>query len=246
MALADLMAVSDELEAEYNYQVDVNMYSLASGRFERDNMAQNENLSAPVSQLLPAEVNYLTFQRDDGPGRLYYTAFLDSFISAEFLPALDRGYSVERAYFDAACDPEEGECQSITQINAGRDVRVELTIVVPNDGVYVVVTDPIPAGTEAVDPGLETTLPDQGGRIQRVDNDYLHGYWGWWYFNNIEYRDDSVVFSSEFLPAGTYQYSYTLQTVIPGTYQVIPATARLEFFPDTFGRSDGFLFQIVE
>jgi hypothetical protein len=48
------------------------------------------------------------------------------------------------------------------------------------------------------------------------------------------------------LPAGTYQYSYTLQTTIPGTYQVNPATARLEFFPDVFGRSNGFLFEITD
>jgi uncharacterized protein YfaS (alpha-2-macroglobulin family) len=177
---------------------------------------------------------------------LYYSAYLDSFISAENLPPLDRGFTVERAYYDAACDPTEDECQPINEIKAGEAVRVELTIIAASDGVYVVVTDPIPAGTEAVDPGLETTLPDQGGRIQRVDDDYYPGFWGWWYFNNIEYRDDQVVFSSEFLPAGTYQYSYTLQTTIPGTYQVNPTTARLEFFPDVFGRSNGFLFEIVD
>jgi uncharacterized protein YfaS (alpha-2-macroglobulin family) len=246
MALSDWMAVSGELEADYNYQVDVNTEPVISGRFERDNITATEDLAVPVSQLLPADINYLTFQRDEGPGQLYYTAYLDSFISAQNLTPMERGFTVERAYYDADCDPEEDECQPISEIEAGQEVRVELTIVAPSDGVYVVVTDPIPAGTEPVDPGLLTTASDQGGRIQRVDEDYRHGYWGWWHFNNIEYRDDRVVFSSEFLPAGTYQYSYTLQTTIPGTYQVIPATARLEFFPDVFGRSDGFLFQIVE
>ena len=246
MALSDWMAVSGELEADYNYQVDVNMEPLTSGRFEGDNITITEDLAVPVSQLLPADVNYLTFQRDEGPGRLYYTAYLDSFISAENLAPMERGFTVERAYYDAECDPEESDCQPISAIEAGKEVRVELTIVAPSDGVYVVVTDPIPAGTEAVDPGLLTTAADQGGRIQRVDEEYHYGYWGWWHFNNIEYRDDRVVFSSEFLPAGTYQYSYTLQTTIPGTYQVLPATARLEFFPDVFGRSDGLLLQIVE
>ena len=55
---------------------------------------------------------------------------------------------------------------------------------------------------------------------------------------------ERVVFLSDFLPAGTYQYSYTLQTTIPGRYQVIPATAREAFFPEVFGRSDGFVFEI--
>jgi uncharacterized protein YfaS (alpha-2-macroglobulin family) len=246
MALSDWMAVSGELEADYAYQIDVNLQRLSDGRFDSDNVTRNEDLALPITQLLPDDVNYLTFQRDEGPGRLYYAAYLDSFINADDLMPLARGFTVQRAYYDAECDPEQDDCQPITDIKAGERVRVELTIVVPNDGMYVVVTDPIPAGAEAVDPGLETTDAGQGGSIERTDDQYRYGYWGWWYFNNIEYRDDAVVFSSEFLPAGTYQYSYTLQTTIPGTYQVLPATARLEFFPDTFGRSDGFLFRIVE
>jgi uncharacterized protein YfaS (alpha-2-macroglobulin family) len=246
MALSDWMAASGELEADYNYQAESNMTLLAQGHFGSDNVTASEDLSVPISELLPADVNFLTFQRDDGPGRLYYSAYLRSFISAENLPALDRGFTVERAYFDANCDPAEEECQPISSIKAGDQVRVELTIVAPNDGAYVEVADPLPAGAEAVDPGLATSRPDQGGGIQRVDATYFPGYWGWWYFNHIEYRDDQVVFSSAFLPAGTYQYSYTLQTNIPGTFQVNPATARLEFFPDVFGRSSGFLFEIVE
>ena len=80
----------------------------------------------------------------------------------------------------------------------------------------------------------------------RTDRDYLHGYWGWWYFDRIEYRDDAVIFLSNYLPAGTYQFTYHLQPTIPGEYQVIPATARQEFFPDVFGRSDGLVFTIEE
>jgi uncharacterized protein YfaS (alpha-2-macroglobulin family) len=119
-------------------------------------------------------------------------------------------------------------------------------VIAPNDLIFAVVKDPIPSGTEAIDPGLETTVTDTGTGISRTDQDYQYGYWGWWYFNRIEFRDDSVVFHSEFLPAGTYQYTYLLQATIPGEYQVIPATARQEFFPEVFGRSDGSLFSVVE
>ncbi len=83
------------------------------------------------------------------------------------------------------------------------------------------------------------------GGVERQDEDYFFGYWGWWYFNQIEYRDEKVVFSSDFLPAGTYQYTYTLQTVIPGEFQVMPAVGYQEFFPEVFGRSDGMLFSIT-
>jgi hypothetical protein len=28
------------------------------------------------------------------------------------------------------------------------------------------------------------------------EQDYRHGYWGWWYFNRIEYRDEKGEFTS--------------------------------------------------
>jgi uncharacterized protein YfaS (alpha-2-macroglobulin family) len=246
LALTEWMAASGELEADYDYRVDVNGAELSSGHFDRGNITESEELSVPVSTLILDETNFLDFQRGGGDGRLYYTTHLDSFISAENLDPVSRGITVERAYFDAACDPEESVCQPISEIEAGQQVRVELTIIAPNDLVYAVVEDHFPAGAEAIDPGLETSVSDAGGTVQRVDEEYTYGYWGWWFFNRIEYRDDRVVFLSDFLPAGTYQYSYTLQTAIPGEYQVTPATAREEFFPEVFGRSDGFLFSIVE
>ncbi|MCI0397315.1 MAG: Ig-like domain-containing protein [Chloroflexi bacterium] len=246
LALSDWMAATSELEADYGYQVNINGRQLTSGQFDRSNVTGSESLAVPMSDLLPEEVNFLDFQRGEGAGRLYYSAFLDAFISAGQLDAVNRGIVVQRSYYDAACDPEESECQPITTIQAGQQVRVELTIIVPNDLVYAIVEDHIPAGAEAIDPGLATSVSGAGGAITRTDEEYQYGYWGWWYFNRIEYRDDRVVFYSDFLPAGTYQYTYTLQTTIPGQYQVIPAIAREEFFPDVFGRSEGLLFTITE
>jgi uncharacterized protein YfaS (alpha-2-macroglobulin family) len=246
LALTDWMVATSELDADYGYQVAVNGEQLVSGQFDRDNITENVYAAVAVENLHLGEVNFLDFQRSEGDGRLYYTTYLDSFIKAENLEPVNRGFVVQRAYYDAACDPQEDECQPITEMEAGQQVRVELTIIVPNDQVFVVVEDPIPAGAEAIDPGLETSASGTGGTFQRVDQDYSCCFWGWWYFDRIEYRDDKVVFLSEFLPAGTYQYTYTLQTTIPGQYQVNPATARQEFFPEVFGRSDGFTFEIAE
>src|SRR5690606_13381172 len=159
---------------------------------------------------------------------------------------VNRGFTVERNYYDAGCDPEAQTCEALTAIAAGQRVRVELTIITPNDRTFVRVEDPIPAGTEAVDPGLATSAGGLGGTVSRTDRDYRYGYWGWWFFNRIEYRDDRVVFLSNFLPAGTYQYSYFLETPIPGDYQVRPAVAYEDFFPEVFGRSAGLGFTVEE
>ncbi|MGH2538325.1 MAG: Ig-like domain-containing protein [Candidatus Promineifilaceae bacterium] len=244
LALSDWMAASGELGADYDYSLTVNGRPAAEGHFDAANIDASEEMALPLADLERAEVNFLEFGRRAGPGRLYYTAYLDSFILAQELPAVDRGFSVQRRYFDAACDPELESCEPITAIQAGRPVRVELTIAVPEDRTFVRVEDPIPAGAEAVDPGLQTSASGQGGQIEAQETEFRYGYWGWWYFENIEYRDSRVVFTSEFLPAGTYLYSYTLNTLLPGAYQVNPTTARETFFPDVFGRSEGLLFEI--
>jgi uncharacterized protein YfaS (alpha-2-macroglobulin family) len=189
-------------------------------------------------------VNYFEFRRGTGDGRLYYTLHLDSFIDANSVTAVNRGFTVQRTYYNADCDPETEECQPITQLAAGEQVRVELTIIAEHDMFNVIVQDPIPAGTEALDPNLETTASGFEGEISRTDEEYRYGYWGWWYFDRIEFRDEQVRFLSSYLPAGTYQYTYYLQTTIPGDYQVMPTTARQEFFPEVFGRSDGLLFTV--
>lgn len=246
LALTDWMAVTGELEADFPYLLNVNGGNVERGRFAEENVTESVESSVPVARLLQDDVNFLIFEHGDGPGRLYYTAHLNAFIDAEAVEPVSRGITVQRSYYDAACHPEEETCEPIDEIEAGRRVRVELTVVAPNDLTYARVEAPIPAGAEAVDPGLATSAAGLGGDIQRTDREYRYGYWGWWHFDEIEYRDDRVVFYSSFLPAGTYQYTYFLETSIPGDFQVRPAVAYEEFFPEVFGRSAGMLFTIAE
>ena len=245
-ALTNWMAATGELEADYQYTLAVNTTQQAQGNFASADILTGESLSLPISELVLDDVNYLDFQRTEGNGRLYYTVHLDSFIPAESVTAVSRGMSLQRAYYDAACDPDQETCEPITQIQAGQQVRVELTLVAPNNGLYVTLEDYFPAGTEAIDSGLATSASGFGGGTTHVDEPYRYGYWGWWYFNRIEYRDDRIQFFANFLPAGTYQYTYFLQATIPGEYQVRPSLAQQEFFPEVFGRADGMRFAIVE
>ncbi|MCA9970336.1 MAG: hypothetical protein KC425_08975, partial [Anaerolineales bacterium] len=244
LALTRWMAATGELQADYSYALAVNLQPEIQGDFTPQTVLENEFTSIPAADLALGDVNYVEISRGEGNGRLYYTLHLDSFFAAADAQPLSRGVTVQRTYYDAACDPEAEACEPITRIAAGQEVRVELTVIAPTDQVYLVVRDPIPSGAEAVDPGLATSGGGAGAGIRPVSQDYRYGYWGWWYFNRIEFRDEQVVFFAEFLPAGTYQCSYTLQATIPGAYQVMPATARQEFFPEVFGRSDGLLFTI--
>jgi hypothetical protein len=243
-ALTDWMLASGELAADFGYGLLVNGQEWTDGTFTQARITENESVSVANNRLAREEVNYFEFRRGAGDGRLYYTMHLDSFVDANSVTAVNRGFTVQRTYYDAACDPETESCQPITQLAAGEQVRVELTIIAEHDMFNVIVQDPIPAGTEAIDPNLETSASGSEGDISRTDEAYRPGYWGWWSFDRIEYRDEQVRFLSSSLPAGTYQYTYFLQTTIPGEFQVMPATARQEFFPEVFGRSDGLLFTV--
>ena len=64
-----------------------------------------------------------------------------------------------------------------------------------------------------------------------------------WY-SRSELRDEKVVLFADYLPKGTYEYSYTMRATLPGDYHVIPTVASQFYFPEVFGRSDGRLLSI--
>jgi uncharacterized protein YfaS (alpha-2-macroglobulin family) len=69
--------------------------------------------------------------------------------------------------------------------------------------------------------------------------------WGWWWFSNIEMRDEKVVLYATYLPRGTYQFNYVIYPGLAGEYNVIPPTAQEFYFPEVYGRGDGLLFTIT-
>ncbi len=247
LALTDWLAATQELEANYDWALTVNLQPTADGFFSEANVTERVQESVPMSQLVVGDTNFLGFERGSGDGRLYYNLHLNAYLPAQSVQATSRGITVQRAYYDAACDPTTETCLPINSIAAGQQVRVELTIIAPTDLLYVVVSDPLPAGAEGIDPNLETNSQTFSGGVENVGQDEnLWGWWGWWYFNRIEYRDEQVAFYADFLPAGTYLYTYFLQANIPGDYQVMPTLAKQAFFPEVFGRTDGMLFSITE
>ncbi|MER3459035.1 MAG: hypothetical protein C4309_10800 [Chloroflexota bacterium] len=137
-------------------------------------------------------------------------------------------------------------CPAVTSANLGDEIQVRLTIVAPHDLYYVVVEDPLPAGAEAIDASLLTTSAvGQPPELTRVVPGYGPG-WGWWWFSHSELRDEKVVLFATHLPAGTYEYTYTMRATLPGQFKVLPTTAYEFYFPEVFGRSAGMLFPIQE
>jgi uncharacterized protein YfaS (alpha-2-macroglobulin family) len=165
---------------------------------------------------------------------LYYSAYLSASLPVAEIQALDQGVSLSREYFTL-----DDSKKPITEIERGELVRVRLTVVVPAAVHYIAINDPLPAGLEALDASLAT---DTAVPSSYTAQDYKERGWGWWYFSHVELRDEKVVLSADYLPAGTYVYTNIARASTAGTFNVIPPTASEFYFPDVGGRGAGSVF----
>jgi len=240
MTLTNWLVATGELSADYDWAVGMNGVRLGDGSANADTVNETQLLTADSSLLFVEEINRLTVARDQGLGNLYYTAHLNAYLPVDKIQPLDRGIAISREYFN----PSESDDLPVYLAEQGDILLARLTIVAPADLYYVIVDDPLPAGLETIDQSFETspeiTAPE------RYDFDAIwQGGWGWWYFDHFELRDERVLISADYLPAGTYVYTYLVRASTPGTYFVIPPTAHEFYFPEVYGRGSGGSF-IVE
>ncbi len=238
MALTDWMSVSGELQGNYAYAVQLNGQPLGQGQVTKDNLRTSQTLQVAVKDLLAGEANRLVFARDGQAGALYYTTHLTVDLPADQVKALDQGILLTRRYY-ALTDLKK----PITQASLGQELQVTLTLVAPAGLSYVVVDDPLPAGLEAVDTSLKSSPTND----IPADYDWTRlgqDGWGWWYFPHAELRDEKLVLSADYLPGGTYTYTYRVRAMTSGLFQVIPPTAQEFYFPEVYGRGDGSIFTV--
>jgi hypothetical protein len=54
-----------------------------------------------------------------------------------------------------------------------------------------------------------------------------------------------VALFAQYLPRGTYEYTYLMRASVPGEFLTMPSTAYEMYFPEVFGRSDGGKFTVA-
>jgi uncharacterized protein YfaS (alpha-2-macroglobulin family) len=235
-ALTNWLIAFHEFEANYRYAIGLNGDLLQDGTVNADNLTNTVRLQIEAAQMLAKGVNYLVITRGEGAGNLYYTAYLDASLPVPEIQPLDQGIIVSRQYFSLADDKTP-----ITEIARGEVVRVQLTVIAPDSLHYVLVNDPLPAGLEAIDTSLLTDV--QVPSIYTYQ-DFSSRGWAWWFFDHVELRDEKVILSADYLPPGTYVYTYLARASTAGTYNVIPVTAEELYFPDVAGRGAGSVFVV--
>ncbi len=239
MALTDWMVASGELRGDYDYQAVLNGQALAEGAVTPDTVREGQVLRVAVRDLLRDQVNRLTIARSAGEGVLYYTAHLKTRLWASEAKPISRGITVSREYFRAD-DPDT----PVTSAKVGDVITVRVTITLPQEIYYFVLEDPIPAGTEPVDTSLLTTSQLNQPPTIRPTHD-PRWYWGWWLFDRSELRDEQLNLYADFLPRGTYVYTYQVRASIPGEFQTMPSHAYAFYFPEVLGRGEGTLLTVT-
>jgi len=245
MALTEMMKGTGELGGDFAFSGTLNDIPFATGQATGTSQLTPVVAEVNLDRLLTDEPNALKLRRDPGPGRLYYHAALHVSQAVEEVAPLNRGISVTRAYYPVGVDCILEDCVPVDGARAGDLVTVRLTLTLSDSVYYLAVEDYIPAGTEILDISLKTTQLGIPGDEPYFDhrNPFIGG-WGWWYFGSPQIHDNRVAWMAEFLPAGTYELTYTLVVLQPGSFRVIPARAWQFYFPEVQGTSAGTIFEI--
>jgi uncharacterized protein YfaS (alpha-2-macroglobulin family) len=246
LALNSYMVGTGGYAADYSFDATLNNQPLAQGQASGPGALTPVLSTVPITSLLPDYPNALTINRGAGTGSLYYRAALQVYQPVELVKPLEKGMHIERNYYLGDCTTL---CQPIHSIQLAQGTRltVKLTLTLPTDVYYLNVADYIPAGTEILDTSLKTSQQGQGSGTDVTQYDPADPFadgWGWWYFEGPQIYDNHVVWTSDFLSAGTYVISYTLIPMQAGEFRVIPARAWLTFFPEVQGTTAGEIFEI--
>uniref|UniRef100_A0A7C3PGR9 Alpha-2-macroglobulin family protein n=1 Tax=Oscillatoriales cyanobacterium SpSt-418 TaxID=2282169 RepID=A0A7C3PGR9_9CYAN len=235
-ALSALVAYS-QLQAEPpNFEASAQLAgkTLVSGNFQS---YQKPSVSAqiPIAEL-PRDRQTITLKKS-GRGVLHYlVAFRYRLQGAQ--PGRFNGLRVTRSlrlanqskvlYRNGLYSPDP------LTVPAGQVFDLELEIITDHPVDHVVITDPLPAGFEAVDNTFQTTSPAN----QAQSDSWQLG------FRTI-YKDKVVAYGDRLQP-GVYTLHYLARSVTPGKYIYPGAEARLQYAPEDFGRSATFAIDIQD
>jgi uncharacterized protein YfaS (alpha-2-macroglobulin family) len=180
-----------------------------------------------------------------GTGRLYYATRL-SYASTEAKDGdTNAGIEVHREY-SKQTDGKWALLAKPYAIRQGDVVRVDLYVTLPTARNFVVVDDPIAGGFEAVNSDLanNSKVDAQAGAFQAAGGSFYVKYGDWneydfsfWSFNHKELRQNAARFFADYLPAGHYHLSYTVQAIGAGDFAIMPTLASEMYDPDIFGKT---------
>lgn len=194
----------------------------------------NYVLKVPMSQL-PRGQNELVLSKS-GEGNLHYLTAFNYRLKGN-QPGRFNGLRVTR-YIRPVDEDKVLQKMSIyapdksLSINAGEVFDIGLEIISDRPVDQVVITDPLPAGLEAIDASLATATTT----LQPKQDSWEIGY--------RQFYKDKVVAYSDRLQAGVYNLHYLVRSISPGVFDWPGAEAHLQYAPEEFGRSASTILEV--
>ena len=212
---------------------------LATAEF-RGRSTTSASTSVPMADVLSAmtaAAGELVVEKR-GAGTLFYGGRMRYQLDPATVTAQSSGFTIERRYEPFV---ESGTAPGATSFAAGDLVRVVLTITAPAERRFVAVTDPLPAGFEAVDGWFATTARDlarqastEGGRDES-DNWLERMRRGG--FDHVEKLDDRVQLFATRLGDGRHEFAYLVRATTSGVFLAAPAWVEQMYEPEVNGRT---------
>jgi alpha-2-macroglobulin len=208
---------------------------LAKARFQG---YRNPNLEVKVPMAeLPKGKNDLILTKS-GQGTLHYLVAYQYRLQGN-QPGSLNGLRVTR-YIRAANEDKELRKTGIYDLDdpltlpVGQVFDIGLEIISDRPVEKVIITDPLPAGFEAVDTSFQTST----SYFKTQQNSWQIAY-------QNTYKDRIVAYADS-LNAGVYSLHYLVRSVTPGTFEWPGAEARLQYSPEEFGRCASSTLELKE
>ncbi|MGZ3574084.1 MAG: alpha-2-macroglobulin family protein [Vulcanimicrobiaceae bacterium] len=237
-ALRALVEASQRESARGNFSVTVLAGSRTLGRAQIATTAEEPSAIVADLREFPPNAHEIVLHKD-GAGTLHYVVEYTYRVPAN-APGRIEGLRVTRAVrsmnqkavlASIGLAPQSGDPLAFP---AGNVFDVALTVVTDHPVDRVVLSDPLPAGFEALDTSFATTASYYEPLASSWQIDYQQIY-----------RDRVMAFANR-LPAGVYEFHYLVRSVTPGAYSWPGAQAQLLFAPEEFGRSASALVTVSQ
>ncbi|WP_263359719.1 alpha-2-macroglobulin family protein [Acidicapsa ligni] len=234
--LTDYLAASQELQSDFTVDVLVNGHSAGQRHFTAEDALNGASLTIDLDAAhLQTAANNVQIVRTSGSGRIYWS------VRGGYYSTEKKNYQVGTMSLNLTRDyyklqpmqKDDKILYSLQPMNGTAQVGDVLAVHEAINGTparYLLLEDPIPAGTEFVQ--SEDSYPI----------DHKPGGWYDW-FTRREFHDDhAAFFASEF--TGRQEIFYLIRVVNPGTFQISPARVEPMYQQGVQATSDALQLQV--
>lgn len=235
LALHDYAAEYESSRGSFAAEVKINSKELFTSKLSWKK-AEEFEFSLPIAKLYDfgnsgTTQNFNFISEKDK--RLYYTARMIYSPKAEHIKPRDEGIEIYRTYYD-----KNGvQVTNLNRLQRGRIYTCRLTVITGRPMYNIVITDNLASTFEAVNTSFKTEASSLSPLVKRESPRY-EDYWWAAPSYNMEFRDDKVVITQEYIPSGLHQFSYLIRPTMKGRCTAPPAEAKLMYEEEVFGRTD--------